>query len=245
MPILCAACGAPVYKEASADAVPHGQNQEAPGASGIEDISKPPQPASSMGEVVRSLRQTSQPSPSSSTVCPKCGLYSPGTPSRCNCGYDFLKRVTPSTPPNTRVDFAGFWLRAAALVIDYVILILFFATLSVVQIALGGSPEDSEDVWTVMSLLVNWLYYALMESSARQATLGKSALGLTVTDLRGERVSFGKATGRFFAKILSGMILGIGYLMAGFTKSKQALHDSVAGCLVWRARSLRESQETE
>jgi uncharacterized RDD family membrane protein YckC len=73
-----------------------------------------------------------------------------------------------------------------------------------------------------------------MESSSWQATLGKKILGLRVTDLAGNRITFARASGRFFGKILSGMILGIGFLMAGFTARKQALHDILAGCLVLR-----------
>jgi uncharacterized RDD family membrane protein YckC len=71
-----------------------------------------------------------------------------------------------------------------------------------------------------------------MESSPFQATIGKVAVGIYVADLQGQRISFGRATGRFFGKILSGAILLIGYLMAGFTEKKQALHDTMAGCLV-------------
>jgi len=82
--------------------------------------------------------------------------------------------------------------------------------------------------------MLSWIYYASLESSAWQATLGKKILGLKVTDLAGNRISFGRASGRFFGKILSGMILGIGFLMAGFTERKQALHDILAGCLVLR-----------
>lgn len=81
-------------------------------------------------------------------------------------------------------------------------------------------------------LIAGWLYYALMESSTNQGTLGKMALGIKVTDLKGNRISFGKATGRYFGKIVSGMILYIGFIMAGFTEKKQALHDMMAGCLV-------------
>jgi uncharacterized RDD family membrane protein YckC len=80
--------------------------------------------------------------------------------------------------------------------------------------------------------VAEWLYFALMESSNRMATLGKMAIGIKVTDLNGNRVSFGRATGRYFARILSGMILMIGYIMAGFTQKKQALHDMMASCLV-------------
>ena len=80
-----------------------------------------------------------------------------------------------------------------------------------------------------------WLYFAGMESSERQATFGKAAMSLRVTDLEGRRLTFGHATGRFFAKIITGMIpLGIGYFMAGFTEKKQALHDMIAGTLVLR-----------
>jgi uncharacterized RDD family membrane protein YckC len=74
-----------------------------------------------------------------------------------------------------------------------------------------------------------------MESSEWQATLGKKALGLVVTDMAGNRVSFGRSTGRHFGKMLTNLIPAfIGYIMAGFTDKKQALHDMLAGCLVLR-----------
>jgi uncharacterized RDD family membrane protein YckC len=82
--------------------------------------------------------------------------------------------------------------------------------------------------------VLNWLYYALLESSAWQGTLGKKALGLEVTDLQGRRIGFGRASGRFFAKFISVLTLFIGFIMAGFTERKQALHDMIAGCLVIR-----------
>jgi uncharacterized RDD family membrane protein YckC len=84
----------------------------------------------------------------------------------------------------------------------------------------------------LLIIVALWLYYALMESSSKQATLGKLALGIVVTDLNGNRISFGRATGRYFGKIVSGMIFAIGYIMAGFTEKKQALHDMIASCLV-------------
>lgn len=59
------------------------------------------------------------------------------------------------------------------------------------------------------------------------------ALGLIVTDMQGRRVTFARASGRFFAKIITNLIpLWIGYIMAGFTEKKQALHDMIASCLV-------------
>ena len=72
----------------------------------------------------------------------------------------------------------------------------------------------------------------MLESSANQATVGKMALGIQVTDLQGNRISFGRALGRTLAKILSGLILLIGYIMAAFTEKKQGLHDMIAGTLV-------------
>ena len=77
-----------------------------------------------------------------------------------------------------------------------------------------------------------WIYFAAFESSPKQATPGKMALGIKVTDLNGRRIGFGKATGRYFGKILSFIILGIGFIMIAFTEKKQGLHDKMAGCLV-------------
>jgi uncharacterized RDD family membrane protein YckC len=80
-----------------------------------------------------------------------------------------------------------------------------------------------------------WLYHALLESSEWQATAGKKALGLAVTDLSGDKISFGRASGRYFGKMISNMIpLGVGFILAGVTEKKQALHDMIAGCLVLR-----------
>jgi uncharacterized RDD family membrane protein YckC len=85
------------------------------------------------------------------------------------------------------------------------------------------------------SLLVTWLYHALMESSEWQATVGKRMFGLVVTDMAGRRVSFGRASGRHFGKIITNMVPAfIGYIMAAFTEKRQALHDMIAGCLILR-----------
>jgi uncharacterized RDD family membrane protein YckC len=83
-------------------------------------------------------------------------------------------------------------------------------------------------------VVLTWLYFAGLESSAWQATLGKRATRLQVTDRTGRRLSFGRATGRFFAKAISAITLLIGYLVAAFTPRKQALHDLIAGTVVVR-----------
>ncbi len=98
------------------------------------------------------------------------------------------------------------------------------------------SPEflRTESWFQAFNAVAAWLYFALMESSSRQATLGKMLVGIMVTDLDGGRISFGRATGRHFAMILSALTCYIGFVMAAFTERKQALHDMIAGTLVVR-----------
>ncbi len=86
----------------------------------------------------------------------------------------------------------------------------------------------------IFGFLLKWLYFTLLESSTVQATLGKAVIGIRVTDEQGRRISLLRANARYWAKILSVITLGFGYLMAGFTRRKQALHDMVAGTLVVR-----------
>jgi len=155
---------------------------------------------------------------------------------------------TSARPP---VAYAGFWLRFVAFIIDSIVLYFvgtiitlpFIASMGLRGIMRGHMPMSPEELMPLMGALIrlvlirtvlNWLYYALLESSSWQATLGKKALGLEVTDMEGRRISFGRATGRFFAKIISALILWIGFIMAGFTEKKQALHDMIAGTLVIR-----------
>jgi len=134
--------------------------------------------------------------------------------------------------------YAGFWRRVAAAVIDGFVQMGASIALVVLVVAAVGSFDAAMDedafggLYYLFSWLVGWLYYALMHSSSWQATVGKRALGIKVTSLSGERIGFGRATGRFFATFLSAIILGIGYLMAAFTARKQALHDMIAGTLV-------------
>lgn len=160
-----------------------------------------------------------------------------------------------SPPVLLRSPYAGFWLRFVAYMIDGAILAFGLGILVVGAVVflgvgffrgLGQELDHADDIVPVMVIALLclaalvftagiWIYYALMESSVHQGTLGKMALGLTVTDMQGRRVSFGRATGRYFAKFITHMIpLAIGYIMAGFTEKKQALHDMIASCLVLR-----------
>lgn len=138
------------------------------------------------------------------------------------------------------VVFAGFIRRWAALFLDSLILgIPLMAAAFAIAIPFGIAESDSAATGSVMQgayyllyIVAAPLYYAGMESSRFQATLGKQALGIKVTDDNGVRLSFGHALGRWFAAALSYLTLYIGFLMAAFTERKRALHDIVAGTLV-------------
>lgn len=151
--------------------------------------------------------------------------------------------------------YAGFWLRLLAYLIDQVllgVLVGVVVMLAIASIGIGslrtmvrGLQENNSEfpfelVSTILLALLivfaaNWIYHAWMESSQYQGTLGKMALGLIVTDTNDRPITFGRASGRFFARLISNLIpLEIGYIMAGFTEKKQALHDMIASCLVLR-----------
>ena len=134
--------------------------------------------------------------------------------------------------------YAGFWRRVAAVILDGLIVGVVTVPLT---LAFGDGDGYADaarsSAASSISAVVTWLYSALMESSAKQATVGKMALGIIVTDLEGRRIGFGKATGRHFAKILSALILGIGFIMVAFTQRKQGLHDILAGTLVIRGQA--------
>jgi uncharacterized RDD family membrane protein YckC len=137
-------------------------------------------------------------------------------------------------------QYAGFWRRFAAYLIDSMVIafaLTNFASLLSRQLVVSITNAQTLNTYLataigIMSFLLTWAYYSGMESSPLQATIGKLVVGIYVTDLQGQRISFGRATGRVFGKIISGAILLIGYLMAGFTEKKQALHDMMARCLV-------------
>jgi len=116
----------------------------------------------------------------------------------------------------------------------------FLAFILTVIVGFVGHSKGYEPASVILAILppvvivATWLYFAVMESSCWQATLGKKLMGLYVTDIEGRRLSLGRATGRTFAKYLSSMTAGVGYLLCGFTEKKQALHDMLAHCLVLR-----------
>jgi uncharacterized RDD family membrane protein YckC len=165
-------------------------------------------------------------------------------------------------PAPVATHYAGFWIRFVAYFVDYLIIGIPMFVIVLIAIfafgAFGGlsalknlpaNPDPDQIQQQVMpmigaligayalvivgAIVIGWLYFAMMESSERQATFGKAMLSLKVTDANGNRLSFGHASGRFFSKIVTGLVpFGIGYIMAGFTAKKQALHDFIAGTVV-------------
>lgn len=145
-------------------------------------------------------------------------------------------------------NYAGFWLRLAAAIIDGIVMTLItlipaLALGYLVGVNMAGTSSayvieaTAEVLGNLLGFVVGWLYYTLLESSKYQATFGKKLLGLRVVDLDGNRIGFGKANGRYFGKLLSLFTLLIGHFMMGWTKRKQSLYDKMAGCLVVRNSS--------
>ncbi len=161
-------------------------------------------------------------------------------------------------------DYAGFWKRVGAYILDVLVLLVPNMLISGMlggnaaeetylqaRLAAGDNPQLLLEAFNtyfhalmpvfIAQTVLAWQYFALCESSAWQATLGKRALGLRVTDVHGLRISFMRATGRYFAKILSAFIFCIGFLMVAWTQRKQGLHDLLAQTLVLNGRASDEA----
>jgi uncharacterized RDD family membrane protein YckC len=156
-------------------------------------------------------------------------------------GYSYAATMEPPA----HFVYAGFWIRLFAYLIDGLVIFIAFFIFNIPIIAILVAviqPQNPQAMGAILADLemfflgipACWLYFALQESGSAQATLGKRMLGLRVTDMAGQRIGFGRASGRFFAKIISAFTFYIGFIMAGFTDRKQALHDMIAGTLVVR-----------
>lgn len=193
--------------------------------------------------------------------CTKCGAQMDESASFCpSCGQPVVSAGPAPRPASPvpapvpaavdttaiRTAYAGFWLRFVAWIIDSLIMSAAFLIVLVPLVPVffrhrpfeAPMPGPAAMVFMFWFWVVNvvgvWLYYALFESSSWQGTPGKRVLGLFVTDMQGRRISFARATGRFFGRYLSTAILFIGFFMIAFTEQKQALHDMLADCLVLR-----------
>lgn len=142
------------------------------------------------------------------------------------------------------MQYAGFWIRVGAYLIDYIVMIIAqMAIFGIFGVAMFGAtsldPADTSAFETAGGIIAytittvgGILYFVIMESSSKQATLGKMAVGIVVTDEHGQRISFLRALGRYFAKILSALVMFIGFIMVAFTDQKQGLHDIICSTLV-------------
>jgi uncharacterized RDD family membrane protein YckC len=160
-------------------------------------------------------------------------------------GLNYDSGVTNIEPDN--IHYAGFWIRLVAGIIDGVILSFVGGIIQNISLyfwaihPVAGAPIHQAAVtmtiWvTVFQVLVCALYESLLLSSSWMATLGMKAVGIKILDYSYERISFGRAVGRYFAQWLSGILLGIGFLMIAFTPRKQGLHDKIAKTLVIYSR---------
>ena len=198
----------------------------------------------------------------SAQFCQKCGVAlwprdaaplpsqpaAPGHIAQPAYGQPVAYVPAPASP------YGGFWIRFLAYIIDRIVLSIvaapFYFILVLPRIlpiiedaqrnqeppspAMIGAIIGSAFTYGFLFLLGAWLYDALLTSSSWQGTVGKKVLRLKVTDETGNRIGFGRATGRFFGKILSAMIIYIGFIMIGFTDRKRGLHDMLAGTLVMK-----------
>ncbi|WP_158880843.1 RDD family protein [Rhodanobacter sp. L36] len=166
----------------------------------------------------------------------------------------------PQTTTAALEDHAGFWKRVAAYILDFIILLIpstiiqkmmgsdaaqetmkqtIMATPNDMQVFVAAYQQYYATMWPALLIVtvVTWIYFAACESSTWQATVGKLALGIRVVDEQGGRISFLRATGRFFAKYLSSLIILIGFLMVAWTRRKQGLHDIICNTLVLNGRA--------
>lgn len=151
--------------------------------------------------------------------------------------------VSPYAPPAAPlmqapppITYASFGARLVAFLIDQVL--LFVASIALLLVTFGvaeiAGNQNFEGLWLILYYALGWLYYAFFESSAQRGTPGKQSLGLKVTDLHGRRIGFGRATGRYFGRLLSTAPLYLGYLLMLGDSRKQTLHDKMTGCQVLR-----------
>ena len=139
---------------------------------------------------------------------------------------------TSSAPALEAHLYAGFWRRVAAYYLDGIVVLVVAAPLLIPFM----SSETLMMIGSVAIVVLYLGYFPVMHATRLQATIGKWLLGVKVTDRQGNRIGIGRSLGRFLAMFLisSSLTLGIGYLTAGVTQRRQALHDMVAGTLVVR-----------
>ena len=177
---------------------------------------------------------------SSGLISPHDLCWREGLPNWVSISQEILSKNIPNSynqPASQNLRFASFGARWCAAIIDGIIISIsnFIIGFMLGFMLAANGVRDTDliaGMGFIVGLICEWLYHAIMVSSSYQATLGKRAMGIVVTDQNGSPVTFAQASGRHFGKFLSVLTLFIGYLMAGWTKRKQALHDIMANTLV-------------
>ena len=146
--------------------------------------------------------------------------------------------------PEAIYKYAGFWRRLLAFLIDQiafsmgatiiilVLIALFYVFSALLRIDSSQIEGIAYSLPFILYIPLLWLYRTIMESSKIQGTLGKLVVGIIVTDMNYRRISFGRANGRFWSSLLTFETLGIGFIIAAFTRKRQAMHDFIAQTLV-------------
>lgn len=181
--------------------------------------------------------------------CPRCGAWAQGEIVACHlCGHGRDPDAVPSRVASERplasvvapVAYGGFWRRLVAACVDALVLFFPAATLRLLlNLDPFGFNPRSPVSFVAMGgeLLLDWLYAALLIGSSTRATLGQRIMGLEVTSVGGERVSFARASWRYFAQMFTVLTFGVGHLMQLFTPRRQTLHDLLSGTVVVRTRT--------
>ncbi|HEX4075837.1 MAG TPA: RDD family protein [Candidatus Acidoferrales bacterium] len=181
--------------------------------------------------------------PDGAENCPSCGEPVEGSSAGVS-GPESGLAATAAPAVRRSAIYAGFWIRGLAYLIDwFLIAIVSVSVILGPLMGLGAIPANASYTWfmalnrqtiaiRLLIFMLSWLYFALLESSAWQATIAKKALGLVVADLEGRRVTFTRASYRYLGKLVFGTIFYFGFLFATFTPRKQALHDILAKSLV-------------
>ena len=188
--------------------------------------------------------------------CPKCGILMLDDEFTCsNCGYLSDIAIAANLADAQEYEkiipyYAEFWKRFLAVMLDIFFLLIGWALfLGIIYGAISlvfFIGEKSMVISTlrpfiagfgsILMLVTHWFYFTILESSSRQGTFGKQIMKIFITDMKERRISLGKANLRYFGKILSLVLLFSGFIIAGFTSKRQALHDKIAGTIVLNYR---------
>lgn len=186
--------------------------------------------------------------------CSRCGTWAPDDTATCRlCGLalqvdNWTKPAVterPLAPVVALVTYGGFWRRLFALLLDSAILFFPAATVRVLlglsAFGLFDAETPASYVATLFEFGLDWLYAGCFIASSARGTLGMQVMDLHVTDLKGDRISFMRATWRYLAQFLTIISLGLGYVIQVFTPRRQTLHDLVSGTVVVRPRPVPET----